>query len=402
MEEVREAALAGRALLARSLAEEGKGNDAPGHNELYGASQRCYNALNSAGYRLGNNEWMRGPRYGVDRVAQLKSTPIVPVTEADALHYQAFEIACDLTDRRHSLNLELRPPDFGIEFLCEENESLSIPQLRAICESSEIRRDDRSMMAREELQKRLGVAEQLNYLRAVDAGEVELPDGYVHETVVEKFRDILLQTLIERLPVAVDEDLRTTIEVAEEYLYAQTHPDFRRFDESAVDYEERYEEARSCYVPSFVQDLLELKNLVTRASARYKPVPVEGQGEARRRAERQAAGLPFELPFERPTEHICPISLQRMIEPVIAADGRTYERTAIQEWFFRGRLDSPCTREQMPHRELVPNHALRVLIRDWAQVEHDKLLLAQQRPGWWQRAWNWATSSSRKRRREEM
>ena len=41
--------------------------------------------------------------------------------------------------------------------------------------------------------------------------------------------------------------------------------------------------------------------------------------------------------------YICPITLERMCVPVIAADGFTYERSAIQEWFHGGKNISPTT-----------------------------------------------------------
>lgn len=48
-----------------------------------------------------------------------------------------------------------------------------------------------------------------------------------------------------------------------------------------------------------------------------------------------------------------------MLDPVIAADGFSYERAAIQDWLTRGRGTSPMTGEVLPHRTLVPNFALR-------------------------------------------
>ena len=43
-----------------------------------------------------------------------------------------------------------------------------------------------------------------------------------------------------------------------------------------------------------------------------------------------------------------------MADPVIAADGHTYERTAIQHWLHRSSL-SPVTGDKLPHTRLVPN-----------------------------------------------
>ena len=44
----------------------------------------------------------------------------------------------------------------------------------------------------------------------------------------------------------------------------------------------------------------------------------------------------------------------RMTDPVIAADGRTYERAAMEEWLQQHNT-SPVTGTQLPHLRLVPN-----------------------------------------------
>ena len=48
-----------------------------------------------------------------------------------------------------------------------------------------------------------------------------------------------------------------------------------------------------------------------------------------------------------------------MSDPVVALDGHTYERRAIEQWFARGRLTSPVTNLRLPSVALVPNHALK-------------------------------------------
>jgi hypothetical protein len=42
---------------------------------------------------------------------------------------------------------------------------------------------------------------------------------------------------------------------------------------------------------------------------------------------------------------LCPIRMEIMKDPVVAADGHTYERGAIEDWFARGNSSSPMTRE---------------------------------------------------------
>ncbi|CAJ1399357.1 unnamed protein product [Effrenium voratum] len=66
---------------------------------------------------------------------------------------------------------------------------------------------------------------------------------------------------------------------------------------------------------------------------------------------------------EVPNEFLCPISQQVMEDPVITADGHTYDRAQIERW-LRDQATSPITGEQLQHKNLVPNHSLRKLIMD--------------------------------------
>lgn len=76
----------------------------------------------------------------------------------------------------------------------------------------------------------------------------------------------------------------------------------------------------------------------------------------------------------RPTEHFCSITLQVMADPVIAIDGHTYERGAIEAWFSgsgatpRG-FKSPKTGALLEGNLLIPNFALRALINDWRESQ---------------------------------
>jgi len=60
-------------------------------------------------------------------------------------------------------------------------------------------------------------------------------------------------------------------------------------------------------------------------------------------------------------DFICPIMHERMVEPVLAADGHTYERQAIEKW-LQTHNTSPMTGAPLPHRYLTENFALRHLI----------------------------------------
>ena len=56
---------------------------------------------------------------------------------------------------------------------------------------------------------------------------------------------------------------------------------------------------------------------------------------------------------------LCPITQTAMADPVLAMDGHTYERAAIERWFANGRATSPVTNARLASLTLVPNHALK-------------------------------------------
>jgi hypothetical protein len=55
--------------------------------------------------------------------------------------------------------------------------------------------------------------------------------------------------------------------------------------------------------------------------------------------------------------------MEVMRDPVITADGQTYERAEIEKWFALGNT-SPLTGEELPSTNLLPNIALRQVIRE--------------------------------------
>jgi hypothetical protein len=48
---------------------------------------------------------------------------------------------------------------------------------------------------------------------------------------------------------------------------------------------------------------------------------------------------------------------QVMRDPVVAADGHTYERAGVEEWFAAHGAVSMVTGASLPHTRLVPNQA---------------------------------------------
>ena len=60
-----------------------------------------------------------------------------------------------------------------------------------------------------------------------------------------------------------------------------------------------------------------------------------------------------------PDDFICPITWEVMRDPVVASDGHSYERAAIEEVLSTGNGLSPLTREVLRRDFLVPNRNLR-------------------------------------------
>ncbi|KAM6942529.1 WD repeat, SAM and U-box domain-containing protein 1 [Xenentodon cancila] len=66
-----------------------------------------------------------------------------------------------------------------------------------------------------------------------------------------------------------------------------------------------------------------------------------------------------------PDEFLCPITRELMREPVIAADGYSYEREAIEGWIHTRNRSSPMTNLPLLTTLLTPNHTLKMAIGRW-------------------------------------
>jgi serine/threonine protein kinase len=73
-------------------------------------------------------------------------------------------------------------------------------------------------------------------------------------------------------------------------------------------------------------------------------------------------------------ELLCPITLALFRDPVVAQDGHTYERSAIEEW-IRKKGTSPITSQQISIEHLYPNHAIKKAIDRFEDSLHDKRFL---------------------------
>ena len=73
-----------------------------------------------------------------------------------------------------------------------------------------------------------------------------------------------------------------------------------------------------------------------------------------------------------PDSFRCPIGRSLMRDPVTAADGHSYERANIEQWFAKNRgaqLTSPMTGLRLPSTTLVPNITLRKSIGEFFEQQ---------------------------------
>ena len=71
---------------------------------------------------------------------------------------------------------------------------------------------------------------------------------------------------------------------------------------------------------------------------------------------------------------LCPITQTAMSDPVVALDGHTYERDAVERWFAQPahaveNVISPSTSAPLANLTLRPNHTLRSLMRNYHRPE---------------------------------
>lgn len=79
---------------------------------------------------------------------------------------------------------------------------------------------------------------------------------------------------------------------------------------------------------------------------------------------------------------LCPLSRRVLKDPVVACDGFTYDKRAIQEHFETGDRTSPLTKQQLRSTAVLPNHSIRAAVNEWLdwrdrRIKH--LLRQQQR-----------------------
>ncbi|XP_069717850.1 WD repeat, SAM and U-box domain-containing protein 1 isoform X1 [Phaenicophaeus curvirostris] len=73
-----------------------------------------------------------------------------------------------------------------------------------------------------------------------------------------------------------------------------------------------------------------------------------------------------------PDEFLCPITRELMKDPVIAADGYSYEREAMENWLSNKRRSSPMTNLPLPSPLLTPNRTLKMAISRWLETQQEQ------------------------------
>ena len=68
-----------------------------------------------------------------------------------------------------------------------------------------------------------------------------------------------------------------------------------------------------------------------------------------------------------PDDYLCPITHDLLKDPVLAADGQTYEKKAIIEWFSKGHKKSPLTGQTLAHTNLQENYRLKSIIESFKE-----------------------------------
>ena len=63
-------------------------------------------------------------------------------------------------------------------------------------------------------------------------------------------------------------------------------------------------------------------------------------------------------------EFLCPITYDLLREPVVASDGHTYEKMAIEKWLKSDAPTSPLSGERLIDKDIIENRTLKKLIQD--------------------------------------
>ncbi|KAL0804958.1 hypothetical protein Bca101_097449 [Brassica carinata] len=182
----------------------------------------------------------------------------------------------------------------------------------------------------------------------------ELETNYTGELILRKESEIALDK--ERNELEAMTQVFETCKIEQENLTSQVRTWQDKYDqELSVRKETEDSLSRQKEELEIVKGLLEAYNQEADAMREERDSALQTVQELTRKhlEERQP-----------PPSFFCPITQEVMKDPHFAADGFTYEAEAIKKWFSTGHDTSPMTNLKLPHRNLVPNRALRSAIQD--------------------------------------
>ena len=117
------------------------------------------------------------------------------------------------------------------------------------------------------------------------------------------------------------------------------------------------------------------KRGVVPAHAKEAPTEVQNEADAKevaRRLKRVQAWRPeADSIKEKHPQWICPLTYEVFHDPVVASDGQTYERAAIERWLSTSTM-SPLTGQPLRLYVLIDNIALRSIIEQYVD-EHQSI-----------------------------
>ena len=221
-------------------------------------------------------------------------------------------------------------------------------------------------------------------LEMAQSSEAAAANGECSAPVVQRIKQLKARTLaLVRLQEAADavEILSAFEHVTEagSVIGTEVDPDRKRLGDLLAEDLSRNDDAAALRIA--IDRASQAMTFVAGKSASFARVFPSAQGkverleaETRRREERRAAGAQVELPEDRrPDRHKCPITREVMVEPVITADGHTYERAQIERWLCDNST-SPTTGLHLQSKKLTDNIALKQDINEWPEREHEHLM----------------------------
>lgn len=125
----------------------------------------------------------------------------------------------------------------------------------------------------------------------------------------------------------------------------------------------RKQRHRSAATPDGLVDMMRCAEIDDQDDAPVADVPRAIEDEPSQTPEESPDDTARETTASDALEHVlqCPITLERMTDPVVWGDGYTYERRAIEEWAAKSN-HSPMTGAPVHDTSLRPNHALRSIL----------------------------------------